>query len=106
MRGFTHEGRVKKHHRDLGYYDTEESDINLPVPSDFQLLLNLTFIVLYYVIFDEICLSKGVFFIFYSILCYIYKYTLDVIVTFNQCGNNICHPEITEKLCQLMFIRD
>ncbi|KAH3855480.1 hypothetical protein DPMN_098047 [Dreissena polymorpha] len=37
MREFTHEGRVNEHHSDLGYYDPEESDINLPVPSDFQL---------------------------------------------------------------------
>ncbi|KAH3810222.1 hypothetical protein DPMN_138611 [Dreissena polymorpha] len=37
MGGFNHEGRVKERNSDLGYYDPEESDINLPVPSDFQL---------------------------------------------------------------------
>ncbi len=30
MQGLTHEGRVKERHSDLGYYDPEESDINLP----------------------------------------------------------------------------
>ena len=64
MPGFTHEWRVKERHSDLGYYDPEESDINLPVPSDFQLFLNLTFIILFCVIFDRICLSKSVFLYF------------------------------------------
>ena len=64
MQGLTHEGRVKERHSDLGYYDPEESDINLPVPSDFQLLLNLTFIILFCVIFDKICLSKSLFLYF------------------------------------------
>jgi len=64
MPGFTHEWRVKERHSDLGYYDPEESDINLPVPSDFQLFLNLTFIILFCVIFDKICLSKSLFLYF------------------------------------------
>ena len=38
MRGITHEGLVIENRSNLGYYNPDESEINLPVPSDFTLM--------------------------------------------------------------------
>lgn len=37
MREVTHEGMVNEQHSKLGYYNPDESEINLPFPSDFTL---------------------------------------------------------------------